>query len=128
MVADSGGLIHESGMWINDMLGFFEAEKRGMFFGMPQPLAKQPIKTLHDAYKVPGFRLRAGVESHEMETYAVAVLTLDRRAKKVCAAAAGKPVIACTTRDGSGCAIWGVRIGRCTWTFPCVASDARGAA
>ena len=48
-----------------------------------------PIKTLRDAYKVRGFRVLAKLDSYDLEP-PVLVVALNRRAKKRCAAAAGK--------------------------------------
>jgi hypothetical protein len=88
---------------------------------MKKQTAKSPIKNLRDAYKVPGFHVRAKLESHELEGYAVAVLTLDRRSKKVCAADAEKRVVAFTTRAGGACATWRVAAGKFISMFRCAA-------
>ena len=64
-----------------------------------------PIKTLRDAYKVRGFRVLAKLDSYELEPPAL-VLTLDRRAKKPCAAAVGKFAEASMTNAGGGRGIW----------------------
>jgi hypothetical protein len=71
---------------------------------MKKPPDKSPIKNLRDAYKVPGFRVRATLDSYEHEPPAC-VLTLDRRSKKACAAGAEKPAAAFTTNAGGACAI-----------------------
>jgi len=63
----------------------FMPEKRVTFSCMKKQPDKAPIKTLRDAYKVPGFHVRAQLDSYEHEPPAV-VLTLDRRSKKLCAA------------------------------------------
>ena len=55
---------------------------------MKNPASRTPIPTLRDAYKVPGFRVRAKIDSYDLEPPAF-VLTLDRRSKKQCAADAG---------------------------------------
>ena len=62
---------------------------------------KTPIKRLCDAYKVPGFRVLARIESYEHEPPAV-VITLDRRSKKPLAADVGKRAAAATTNAGDG--------------------------
>jgi len=71
---------------------------------MKKPPEKAPIKNLRDAYKLPGFRVRAWLDSYEHEPPAC-VLTFDRRAKKACAADAEKPATAFTTNAGGGRAI-----------------------
>jgi hypothetical protein len=43
---------------------------------------KTPIKSLRDAYKVSGFRVRARVDSYEELDHPAFVVTLDRRSKK----------------------------------------------
>ncbi len=74
---------------------------------------KAPIKNLRDAYRVPGFHVRAQLDSYKHEPPAV-VLTLDRRSKKLCAADAGSRAAAVTINVGGGCAIWGAATGRST--------------
>ena len=69
---------------------FFGGRKTCYVFRMNEQPAKAPIKNLRDAYKVPGFHVRAKLDSHELDGYGVAVLTLDRRSKKACAADAGR--------------------------------------
>jgi hypothetical protein len=51
---------------------------------------KTPIKSLRDAYKVSGFRVRASIDSYDELDYPAFVVTLDRRSKKRCAAGAGR--------------------------------------
>ena len=80
-----------------------------------------PFKNLRDAYKVPGFHVRAKLDSHELDGYAIAVLTLDRRSKKACAEDAKKRVSAFTTRGGSVCAIWRVATAKSISMFRCAA-------
>lgn len=88
---------------------------------------KTPIKRLRDAYKVPGFRVLARIDSYEHEPPAV-VITLDRRSKKPFAADVGKRAAAATTSAGDGRVI--LAAGGVTFTsiFRCTASVARPAA
>lgn len=88
---------------------------------MEKQPAKTPIKNLRDAYKVPGFHVRAKLDSHELDGYGVAVLTLDRRTKKACAADAGKHAAGYMTRAGGVCAIWLAETGKSISTFRCAA-------
>jgi len=81
---------------------------------------KTPIKNLRDAYKVPGFHVRARLDSYEHEPPAV-VLTLDRRSKKPSAADVGSGATAVTTNVGGGCAIWGAATGRSISILKCIA-------
>jgi hypothetical protein len=90
----------------------------------PEPT---PIKTLRDAYKVRGFRVLARLDSYELEPPALA-LTLVRRAKKPCAAAAGKFAEASMTNVGGARAIFGAGIARFISISRCAASHARPAA
>jgi ribosomal protein S12 methylthiotransferase accessory factor YcaO len=60
-----------------------------------------PIKTLRDAYKVRGFRVLAKLDSYDLEP-PVLVVALNRRAKKRCAAAAGKFAEASMAHAGGG--------------------------
>lgn len=92
---------------------------------MKKQANQPPIKTLRDAYKVHGFRVRARIDSDEHEPPAF-VITLERRSKKRCAAGAGKRAAAFTTNAGDGrailaagsttfistsrCAAWSVRL------------------
>lgn len=80
---------------------------------------KAPIKTLRDAYRVPGFHVRAQLDSYEHEPPAV-VLTLDRRSKKLSAAGAGSRVAAVTINAGGGCAIWGAATGMSISILKCI--------
>jgi len=88
---------------------------------MKEQPAKAPIKNLREAYKVPGFHVRAKLDSHELDGYAVAVLTLDRRSKKVCVAHVEKRAVEFTTHGGSVCAIWRVATGKSISMFLCAA-------
>jgi hypothetical protein len=81
---------------------------------------KPPMKTLGDAYKVPGFRVCARIDSYEHEPPAV-VLTLDRRSKKRCAVRAEKYAAAFTTNDGDARAISVAGIARSISIFKCAA-------
>ncbi|MEI6987092.1 MAG: hypothetical protein WCK65_13285 [Rhodospirillaceae bacterium] len=91
-----------------------------MFFGMREHPAKAPIKSLRDAYKVPGFHVRAKVDSSENEPPAFA-LTLDRRSKKQCAANAEKRAAAFMTIAGDGRAIWRAVTEKSISIFRCAA-------
>lgn len=71
---------------------------------MPKQPDQTPIKRLRDAYKVPGFRVLAKIDSYEHEPPSV-VITLDRRSKKPFAADVGKCVAAGMTNAGGGRAI-----------------------
>jgi hypothetical protein len=86
-----------------------------------------PIKTLRDAYKVRGFRMLAKLDSYELEPPAL-VLTLDRRAKKPCAAAVGKFAEASMTNTGGGRAIFAAEIAKSISISRCAASHAKPAA
>jgi len=85
---------------------------------------ESPVKNLRDAYKVEGFRLRAQLDSYDHEPPAF-VLTLVRRSKKRCAAAAENRVAAATTRAGAVRAISAVAIGKSISISKCAASVAR---
>ncbi len=86
-----------------------------------------PMKTLRDAYKVRGFRVLAKLDSYELEPRAL-VLTLDRRAKKPCAAAVGKFAEASMTNAGGGRAIFAAEIAKSISISRCAASHAKPAA
>lgn len=88
---------------------------------MERQPAKTPIKNLRDAYKVPGFHVRAKLDSHELAGYGVAVLTLDRRTKKACAADAGKHAARYMTRAGGAPVILAAGTGKSISTFRCAA-------
>jgi hypothetical protein len=90
----------------------------------PEPTA---IKTLRDTYKVRGFRVLAKLDSYELEPPALA-LTLVRRAKKPCAAAAAKFAEASMTNAGGGCAIFVAGIVKSISISKCAASHAKPAA
>jgi hypothetical protein len=85
------------------------------------------IKTLRDAYKVHGFRVRARIDSDEHAPPAF-VITLERRTKKRGAAGAGKRAAVVPTNAGDGRAI--VAVGRMTVlsTSSCAAWRVRRAA
>jgi len=95
-------------------------------------MEKQPdeasIKTLRDAYAVRGFRLRAAIDSYDDLEHPAFVLTLDRRAKKHCAAGAGGVAEAFTTAAGAGRATLDAAIGTSILIFKRAASIARSAA
>ena len=86
---------------------------------MKKPPDKAPIKTLRDAYRVPGFYVRSRLDSYEHEHPAVA-LTLDRRSKKLRAAGAGNRAVAGMINVGDGCAIWGAATGRSNSILRCI--------
>jgi hypothetical protein len=79
-----------------------------------------PIKNLRDAYNVPGFRVRARLDSYEDEPPACA-LTLDRRSKKVCAVGAGNSAAASMTNAGGARAISVAATATSISIFPCAA-------
>ena len=83
--------------------------------------AKAPIKNLRDAYNVPGFHVRAKLDSYKLDGYGVVVLTLDRRSKKACAADAGKRVAGFMMRAGDVPATLAAVIGKSLSIFPCAA-------
>ena len=83
----------------------------------PEPT---PLKTLRDAYKVRGFRVLAQLDSYELEPPALA-LTLDRRSKKLCAAAASKFAAASMISAGAGRAILVAEIARFISILKCAA-------
>jgi len=86
-----------------------------------------PIKSPRDAYKVRGFHVLAQLDSYDIEPPAL-VLTLSRRAKKPCAAAAGKFAAAFTTAAGGAHAISSAGIAKFMSTLKCAASHAKPAA
>jgi hypothetical protein len=87
---------------------------------MGKPPDKPPIKNLRDAYKMPGFRVRATLDSYEHEPPACA-LTLDRRSKKACVAGVGKSATAFTTNAGDARVISVAATAKCISTFKCAA-------
>ena len=99
-----------------------------MFLGMKKTPPRRRLPTLRDAYKVPGFRVRAKIDSYDEIKPSAFVITLDRRSKKPCAVDAGKYAEACTTNAGGGRVILDVEIGKSLSTFRCVAWRARAAA
>lgn len=86
---------------------------------------ESPIKSLRDAYKVSGFRVRARVDSYEELDHPAFVVTLDRRSKKRCVAGAGSFAAAVTTNAGDGRAILAAVIGKSISIFACTGSRAR---
>jgi hypothetical protein len=95
-------------------------------------MEKQPddaaVKTLRDAYAVRGFRLRAAIDSYDELAHPAFVLTLDRRAKKHCAAGAGSVAEAFTTAAGAGRATLDAATGTSILIFKRAASIAWPAA
>ena len=87
-----------------------------------------PVKSLRDAYVVRGFRLRAAIDSYDELPHPAFVLTLDRRAKKHCAADAGGVAEAFTTPAGAGRATLDAATGTSILIFKSAASIARSAA
>ena len=84
-------------------------------------MGKQPNKkSLLDAYRLPGFRVRARVDGigGDPSTF---VITLDRRQKKRCAALAANPAAVFTTTDGAGRAILAAEDERFISTSKCAA-------
>jgi hypothetical protein len=86
-----------------------------------------PSKTLRDAYRVRGFRVLAKLDAYELEP-PVVVLTLNRRAKKPCAAAAGEFAEASMTNAGGGRGIWVAGIVKFISISRCAGSHAKRAA
>jgi len=78
-------------------------------------------KSLRDAYKVSGFRVRARIDSYDELEQPAFVVTLDRRSKKRCATGAGKFAAAFTTSVGDGHAILAAAIGKSISIFTCAA-------
>ena len=94
--------------------------KRDTFSAMKNPANKTTTATLRDAYKVPGFRVCAKIDSYELEP-PVFVLTLDRRSKKQCAADAPSRSAVFTTNAGDEFAILDAGIERFISTSKCAA-------
>jgi hypothetical protein len=86
---------------------------------------KETIRTLRDAYKVSGFRVRARIEGYDELQHNAFVITLDRRSKKVCAAGAEKGVATSTVSAGAGRGISAAGIERSTLILRYAASNAR---
>ena len=99
---------------------FFRGGYRGTLSCMREHPAKAPIKSLRDAYKVPGFHVRAKLDSSEHQPPAF-VLTLDRRSKKWCAANAENRAAAFMTIAGDGCVIWRAETEKSISIFRCAA-------
>jgi len=79
------------------------------------------------AYRVPGFRARARIDSYEVKRPAF-VITLDRRQKKRCAAGAARRITVSTTDDGIVLATSIAVIAKSIWISSCGAWPAKGAA
>jgi hypothetical protein len=95
---------------------------------MKNPSDIPACRTLRDAYKIPGFRVRARIDGYDELKHPAFVLTLDRRSKKQCAARAARYAAVFTTRAGDGRAISIAAIGKSISIFPCGVSNARRAA
>jgi hypothetical protein len=95
---------------------------------MKKPSDSPACRTLRDAYKIPGFRVRARIDGYDELKRPAFVLTLDRRSKKRCAARVARYAAVFTARAGGGRAISIAAIGKSISIFPCVASNARRAA
>jgi hypothetical protein len=94
---------------------------------MEKPPDETPIKNLRDAYKVPGFRVRATLDSYEHKPPAC-MLTLDRLSKKACAADVGKATTAFTINAGVARGTSAAATAKSISIFKCAASIARLAA
>jgi hypothetical protein len=79
------------------------------------------------AYRVPGFRARARIDSYEVKHPAF-VITLDRRQKKRCAVDAARRITASMTENGIAPATSIAAIAKSIWTSRCGAWPAKGAA
>jgi hypothetical protein len=95
---------------------------------MKNPPDRRTMPALRDAYKAPGFRVRAKIESYEEIKPAAFVVTLDRRSKKRCAGGAESFAAACMTNAGDGRAILGAEAGKFISIFTCAALHAGSAA
>jgi hypothetical protein len=84
-------------------------------------------ESLLAAYRVPGFRARARIDSYE-DKHPAFVITLDRRQKKRCAACAARHITASTIESGIARATSIAATTRCIWTSSCAAWLAKGAA
>ena len=87
-----------------------------------------PSQTLRDAYKVPGFRVRARIDSYDALKPPAFVLTLERHSKKRGAAGVGKFAAVFMANAGGECGISVVEIGKSISSFKCAAYKARPAA
>jgi hypothetical protein len=96
-----------------------------MFSSMKKQPDKTTVESLRDAYKVPGFRVQARVDSYDELEHPAFVVTLDRRSKKRCAAGAGRFAAAVTTSAGDARAILAAAIGKFISIFTCTGSPAR---
>ena len=86
---------------------------------------KDTIRTLRDAYKVSGFRVRARIEGYDELQHNAFVITLDRRSKKRCAADVGKLATTSTVSAGAARAISVAGIERSISILRCAVSNAR---
>src|ERR1700674_2303035 len=87
---------------------------------------KTPTKSLRDAYKVSGFRVRARIDSYDELDHPAFCVTLVRRSKKRCAAGAGRFAAAVTISAGDGRAILAAAIGKSISIFTCTESAQEG--
>jgi hypothetical protein len=79
------------------------------------------------AYRVPGFRVRARIDSYEVKRLAF-VITLDRHQKKRYAADAARRTTVSMTESGIAPATSIAAIAKSIWTSRCGGWPARGAA
>jgi hypothetical protein len=84
-------------------------------------------ETFLAAYRVPGFRARARIDSYE-DKHPAFVITLDRRQKKRCAAHVARSITAFTTEGGAARATSIAATAKCIWTSSCAAWPAKGVA
>jgi hypothetical protein len=90
---------------------------------MKKPSDIPACRTLRDAYKIPGFRVRARIGGGDELKQPAFVLTLDRRSKKRCAAGAARRATIFTASAGDVCAISIAATGKSISIFPCGASN-----
>ena len=114
-------------MIFKGFLGFSRRRKSVTISDMKKQSEPTPFKALRDAYRFRGFRVLAQLDSYDLEPPAVA-LTLNRRAKKPCAAAAGKRVARSMTSAGVARVILDAEIVRSISISRCAASLAKRAA
>jgi hypothetical protein len=95
---------------------------------MKKPSDIPACRTLHDAYKISGFRVRARIDGYDELKHPAFVLTLDRHKKKRCAAGVARHAAVFTAYAGDECAISIAATGRSISIFPCGALNARRAA
>jgi hypothetical protein len=84
-------------------------------------------RTLLTAYRVPGFRTQARVDSYD-DNHPAFVITLNRRSKKRCAAAVEKSITASMTGAGTEHGISIVGIAKSISTLKCAVWTAKGVA